>query len=88
MSFANNTDRPGRSFRCRAKREEPGTPKRGAQHEQIQQQRKTGRDHHWGKGGINKEQQRRIPVPALGDNTGRHVQCQTQAFDMLQDAVI
>lgn len=88
MSFANNIDRSGRSSRCRAKREEPGTPKRDAQHKQIQQQRKIGRDHHWVKGGINKEQQRRIPVPALGDNTGRRVQCQTQAFDMLQDAVI
>lgn len=62
-------------------------PQRDAQHEQIQQQRKTGRDHHQ-KGGINKEQQRRIPVPALGDNTDYRVQCQTQAFDMLQDAVI
>lgn len=66
MSVANNTDRSGRSSSCQAKREEQGTPTRDAQHGQIQQRRKIGKDHHWVKGRISKKQQRLILVPCSG----------------------
>lgn len=61
MSFANNTDRSAGVPDVELKERSQGPPKRGAQHEQIQQQRKQVEIitvERW----TNKEQQRRIPA--------------------------